>query len=399
MIDDKCQIKARKWIYFVVLAILFSCLDRMGCTRNDANILIGMKIKMYSNILEKEMHLSVHVPDDYDSSEERYPVLYIFQTHFAQVSGAVKNLYDYVLTPRMIVVSVDSYEFGYLTPTKIQTNPNSGKADVFLRFFKEELFPYIDTKYRTEEYRIVFSNSWGGLFIAYAILAKPDVFNAGLASIPWIMYDGDDRFMINNTAGFLQDGDYHHRFLYMTMGDEAELLPDLPAFIDVLNDNPKPGLKWEYHHWPEEDHTSTPYRTIHSGLRALFGGWNSIPDAVVSGGLEEIKKYEITLNEEFNYNIGVSATALRLAGQRLQRDKRYSEAIAVFLYAVEKNPDNPFAYATLGRAYEEINQLKSAKEVFEKGYQIAVSISHPQVKWVKSHLDRVNQQSEGGGKH
>ena len=182
----------------------------------------------------------------------------------------------------------------------------------------------------------------------------------------------------------------------MTMDNEAELLPDLSEFIDVLDNNPKPGLEWEYHYWPEEDHTSTPYRTIHSGLRVLFGGWNSIPDAVAFRGLEEIKKYEMTLNEEFNYDIGVSATALRLAGQRLQRSKKYTEAIAVFLYAVEKDPDNPFAYVTLGRAYEEINRLESAKEVFEKGYQIAVSTSHPQVKWVKSHVDRINLELDEG---
>ncbi len=110
---------------------------------------IGTKSTIQSKVLEKEIQLSLHIPSGYDKSKERYPVLVTFQTHFEQVAGAVKNLYDYELIPKMIVIRIDNYEFGYLTPTKIESNPNSGKADLFLRFFKEELFPYVDKNYRT----------------------------------------------------------------------------------------------------------------------------------------------------------------------------------------------------------------------------------------------------------
>ena len=372
---------------------LFFFLSEGECARGEEKILIGHRAGMQSTILEKEIQLSIHTPDDYDSSDERYPVLYIFQTHFAQVSGAVKNLYDYGLVPKIIVVSIDNYEYGYLTPTKIESDPNSGQADLFLQFFKEELFTFIDSKYRTHPYRIVFSNSWGAMFATYAVLANPDIFNAAIASIPWIPYDGENRYMIHHIEKFLSSSDYHN-FLYISMDNESVILPDLETFIGVLRKIPKRGLKWEYHYWPEEDHTSTPYRSLYSGLRSIFEGWNQIPPDIAYKGLAGIKEHVIRLNSWFGYDIGISVSALRMSGQEHQRNKNYEEAISIYKYAIDKSPNDAFAYVTLGRVYEENNKLQLAKESFQKAYDLALASSHPQVEWVKNFLDKIIQKMD-----
>lgn len=122
-------------VIIILFVILF--LTQQGYSQETQKVVIGNKIKMNSKLLEKEIWLSVHFPYGYENSDERYPVLYTFQTHFEQVAGAVKNLYDYGLIPKMILVRIDNYEFGYLTPTKVESNPNSGKADKFLQFFKD----------------------------------------------------------------------------------------------------------------------------------------------------------------------------------------------------------------------------------------------------------------------
>ena len=373
-----------------VMVIVFLMMSRVGSAQAIDKITIGQKAKIHSKILEKEMRLSIHLPDDYDETAERYPVLFTFQTHFEQVSGAVKNLYDYGLIPKMIVVRVDNYEFGFLTPTRVESDPNSGRADQFIKFFGEELFSFMDTEYRTHPFRIVFSNSWGAMFAAYAILSNPQVFDAAIASIPWIPYDGENKHLINNVDGFLNRNEYHN-FLYMTMGNESEILPDLDAFMRVLKRMPKKGLEWEYHYWPDEDHTSTPYRSIYVGLRSLFSGWNEIPPDVAFQGLQEIKKHEASLKQKFGYDIGLSPSALRRAGQEHQRNKDYDKALAIFEYAIEGQPNDVFAHVTLGRAYEECSRLRPARAAFQKAYDLAVTAGHPQVKWIKGFLDRIDQ--------
>lgn len=369
---NKRDCKLIRKVCFYLIIPLFLFLNKVGYSQVEDKIVIGNKVKMHSNIFDKEIELSVHIPEDYDKSKERYLVLYTFHSIFELVCGIVKNLYDWNLSPKVIVINIDSYEYGYLTPTRVEGNSNSGEADLFLQFFKEELFPFIDSKYRTHLYRIVYSGALGGVFTAYVILAKPDVFNAGIAPIPWIIYDGENRYMINNAENFLGKNEYHN-FLYMTMDNEFELLQDLKTLVNVLRRFPQQGLEWEYHFWPEEDHYSTGPRSIHSGLRSLFGGWNTIPVEVAHQGLEQIKRHEDSLNEKFGHDIEISLNALWWAGQGHMKSNQYDKAIAIFKYRVEKNPNDAFVYIDLGRAYEGDNQLKLAKQTYEKAYNIEVS--------------------------
>lgn len=389
--NTRCFEPIQKGFCVLMIMTLFSLSHEMVHGQDGDELVIGKTVKMNSEILEKEVHLSIHIPADYKTSDQRYPVLYLFQTHFEQAAGAVEMLYDYNTTPELICVQIDNYEFGYLTPTKIENDPNSGQADRFLRFFREELLPFMDSYYPVQDYRIVFSNSWGAAFIVYAILTQPDLFNAGIASIPWVNYENQNHYILQNAESILKSESYHNNYLYMTMDDESVLLPDLEAFIAILKNNPRPGPEWEYHHWPEEDHRSTPYRSIYSGLQALFENWSRIPDEIGNKGLEEIKKYELGVKKEFGYDIGISIMALHIAGIKLKREKRYEDAAAIFLYSLEKDPDNASAYVNLGRVYEESNKLDLAKKAYEKGYRIAVSTSHPQIKWIKSFLDRINK--------
>ncbi len=358
---------------------------------------VGARHRLRSEILDKDMELSIHLPASYSQGERRYPVLCTFQTHFPHVAGTVQSLYEAKLVPELIVVGVDSYEFGYLTPTPVEHSPGSGRADLFLRFFAEELFPHLETAYRARPYRIVFSNSWGGLFATYAVLARPEVFDAGLASIPWVLFDGEERFMIANGKRFLEAGRHERSFLFMTMDDESELLPELEAFVAVLRRHPSPGLRWEYRYWPEEDHHSTPYRTLYSGLRALYAPWSRIPDAVSEQGLEAIEEHEAALTTRFGYPIGISNTALRIAAQDLKGRGRAEEALAIFELACKRDPGRPFSWVALGRAYEEAGRLEAAIDVFRKAHALAVEQQHPQVGWVAGFVERLEEKLNAAG--
>lgn len=110
--------------------------------------------------------------------------------------------------------------------------------------------------------------------------------------------------------------------------------------------------------------------------------------------MKEIKEHEASLNSWFGYDIGISAPALRIAGQEHQRYKNYEEAISIYRYAIEKRPNDAFVHVTLGRVYEENSMLQLAKDSFQKAYDLALSSSHPQVEWIKNFLDRIIQKME-----
>ncbi|MFC2118953.1 alpha/beta hydrolase-fold protein [Bacteroidota bacterium] len=382
----------RKVCFYLIIP-LFLFLNKVGYTQDEDKIVIGNKVSMHSNIFDREIEFSIHVPENYDKSNKRYPVLYTCLTQFEMVSGIVKNLYELYLIPETIVINIDSYEYGYLTPTTVERNSNWGKADLFLQFFKDELFPIIDSTYRTHPYRIIFSGAIGGVFTIYSIIAEPDIFNAGIAPIPWIIYDRENKYLINNTESFLNKNEYHN-FLYIAMDNEFEVLQDLETFVNVLRKFPKQGLEWKYYFWPEEDHYSTGPRSIHSGLRSLFKDWNTIPVEIAHQGLDEIKKLEDTLNKKFGYDIGTSLNALWWAGQDHLKNNQFDKAIDIFKYRVEKQTDNALVYVDLGIAYERDNQLQLAKETYEKAYDIEESSPDPLVRHIeriKNFLDNINK--------
>ena len=286
------------------------------------------------------------------------------------------------LIPETIVINIETYEYGYLTPTSVERDLSWGKADQFLQFFKEDLFPFIDSTYRTVPYRLLYSGAIGGVLPVYAILAKPDIFNAGIAAIPWIIYDNENRYMINSTESFLKNNKYKN-FLYIVMDNEFELLQDLETFVNVLRRFPQQGLEWEYHFWPEEDHYSTGPRSLHSGLRSLYKEWNTIPVEIAYQGLERIIRHENYLNEKFGYEIGISLNALWWVGQEHLKNKQYDKAIAIFNYRVEKHPNDAFIYVDLGIAYERANQLESARKTYEKAYDIEAASADPNIRRIK----------------
>ena len=76
------------------------------------------------------------------------------------------------------------------------------------------------------------------------------------------------------------------------------------------------------------------------------------------------------------------------------KSNQYDKAIAIFKYRVEKNPNDAFIYIDLGRAYEGDNQLQLAKQTYEKAYNIEVSSSNSQIRYInriKNFLDNINK--------
>ena len=110
--------------------------------------------------------------------------------------------------------------------------------------------------------------------------------------------------------------------------------------------------------------------------------------------MEQIKRHEESLNKKFGYNIGISLNALWWAAQEHLKNKQYDKAIAISKYRVEKQPKDAFAQVDLGIAYEKNNQLELARKTYEKAYQIEISSSNSQsryLKRIKNFLDNINK--------
>jgi enterochelin esterase-like enzyme len=119
--------------------------------------------KITSSIVNgQEYVLQISLPAGYANSNKRYPIVYLMdsQWDFPLVSALYGQQYYDGFIPEMIIVGItwggdhpnpDSLRARDYTPTMEQRLPQSGGADKFLSFIKNEVFPFIKKSYRADE--------------------------------------------------------------------------------------------------------------------------------------------------------------------------------------------------------------------------------------------------------
>ena len=74
--------------------------------------------------------------------------------------------------------------------------------------------------------------------------------------------------------------------------------------------------------------------------------------------------------------------------------KNLSRAISLLSYYLEKNPDQPNAYTSLGNVYKKTGKLEKAKEYYLKALEKVKDLPFTSQKWHKDNLERINKKLE-----
>lgn len=146
-----------------------------------------------SDIVDDVYELRISTPEDYDDDEELRPVIYVLdgQWNFTLVSDIVGKLAFDGLIPQALVVGVtwagSSFQPSQerlrdFTPEPFPGVPASGAATKFLQVLETEIFPLVEAQYRASTARVLTGASLGGLFVSYALLERPDLFQGYVAS-------------------------------------------------------------------------------------------------------------------------------------------------------------------------------------------------------------------------
>lgn len=180
-----------KYFIFLFVALsLFSCKKE---TFPENNALIN-KFDIASVEKGKTYSIIINLPDNYLTSTEYYPTIYVLDADQNQglVADQCKKISAGFNTQNVIVVGIgygDSRNIDY-TPTK--TDYGEGGSDAFLNFIKKELIPRIQQDFRADtlrKNRVILGHSFGGLFGAFALTKHNEVFGNYLLLSPSLFYD------------------------------------------------------------------------------------------------------------------------------------------------------------------------------------------------------------------
>lgn len=174
--------------------------------------------------LNTEKKIWVYLPSNYQSTEKKYPVIYM---HDAQNLFDTKTSYvgewnvDETLdsiNAQVIIVGIEhggDNRIDELTPC-IHPKYNGGNADNYLDFIVNTLKPEIDTKFRTKtnaKNTAIFGSSLGGLVSFYGALKYPNVFGKVVCFSPSFWFCRKD---LNELMEKTKDFDTK---IYMLCGD------------------------------------------------------------------------------------------------------------------------------------------------------------------------------------
>lgn len=171
--------------------------------------------KMYMKSLRRVRKITIYVPDDYQTSNKRYPVLYINdgQNAFFDEQSYMKiswGFYDYVKSCNLDIIMVAipcnfrvnkrEDEYGPWPVNEDVLRMEYGRDDIkvggegekYLRFIIKQLKPYIDENFPTiKEDSAMVGSSMGGLITSYAGLKYGHIFKktASLSTAYWFYLD------------------------------------------------------------------------------------------------------------------------------------------------------------------------------------------------------------------
>jgi hypothetical protein len=257
---------------------------------------------LYSEIIKQNFEIYISLPYTYFTSDITYPVLFSLDANvkFGMISNVVNNLGTLTKElPEIIVVGI-AYpikgiaEWAALrkrdtTPTSDPTYDKqwadylnkatgrddiivqSGGADKFLDFIRDELIPFIESNYRvSSKDRALHGTSFGGLFALYALFQHPELFQRYFAGSPSIGWNESYMYELENEFAAAHE-DLPVRLFMCAGGLESESnINNMKKMGQLLRSRKYQSFELEMHIFDNETHGSTVSAAIGRGLKILY---------------------------------------------------------------------------------------------------------------------------------
>lgn len=361
-----------------------------------ADVRLPIPDKLQSKSLNENRSFSIQLPSSYNkNSKRKYPVMYLLDgpSNLSHTSGTLDFLSLSGEVPELIIVAItNSNRTQDLTPPKKMTKvKGGGGANHFLDFLEKEVIPYIDSLYRTENYKIITGHGLGGLLAIHSLHTRPHLFQAHFAFSPTLSWD--DKSPVIDAIDFFARTPSLKNFLYMNIGDEkGEPRTAFDELSEVLYNKKPNGFIFRRDYFENETNMTTPVIGQFYAYRELFANWTFPTDKMILG-IKAAEEHYVKLSERFGFHIPMSENTLNAMGYfHLTQKKDPKTAIKIFTRNVMEFPKSANTYDSLADAYEADGQLEEAL----KQMDLAVAIVKKDIslfRVISEHRERlINKQ-------
>lgn len=340
-------------------------------------VVLGAAHRIHSEALGEDRPYFVYRQAGAPTGPQPVIVLLDGDAHFHHTTGVVRFLADQGRMPRAMVVAVPNTtdRTRDLTPPVTGTPalgtqfPTAGGADRMLRFLVDELLPEVERSYGPAPFKVLIGHSFGGLFAAHAMVARPGAFDAYIAISPSLWWDGG-RFADSLAARAVAAG--AQPWFYATMGGlepEQQTGPFGRAGRSVT----RPDMRFVT--FADDDHGSTPLKSTYDGLEAIFRPLRLPADSLVALGIAGIDRRFAEVGSRYHLFEGTPEVALNALGYELLRGEpaRAKEAVAAFRENARRFPTSGNTYDSLGDGVLALERKEAAMACYANAARVGLA--------------------------
>lgn len=336
------------------------------------NLTVGTKQNITSAILNEERPIIISLPKDYENSKADYPVLYLTDglQNIWHAIGTLEVLTRTGSAPPMIVVGIESTNrMRDFTLTANENITGSGGGKNFLAFIEKELIPYIESNYRTNDYRVLEGHSLGGLFTASTLMERPDLFSSFIIMSPSLWWNGEE--LTEKGKVFFKANPDLNKVMFFGIGT-YESSPDygmrkeLKNFLDVIAENQPENLRFNRKEIDKEGHMSSVLLSNYYGLKYIFSDMAFEESLYENYTDEKFLKHENNIMDKYGKAAKQSAESYVSLASSLRQQERYSEAITVLKRSVTAYSFDVGLMNFLANTYEKNDDVDAAIETLKK---------------------------------
>jgi Putative esterase/Tetratricopeptide repeat len=333
--------------------------------------------ELRSDRVGQTYQLRIWLPEQYDSSAARFPVVYLLDGDllFGTTSEVAQSLQWGGLLPPVIIVapSYGSIHSPANGGTNMRTRDYSmfpsqsgyvaGGGAKFMAFLREELMPYVNREFRTDTAdRTIVGFSRGADVAIHTLLTTPDAFTRYVA--------------IDN---------YYEEYLRLEEALSART-KTLPKRVYLTSRIPRSGLR----------ELADRLQSKYAGIDVTYGDAHprhvaAGPDGITRGLIAVFNKASIyetllplakdraigdviaeyrRLKEKGGTNHNFAEPELVELGNSLVAMRRPADAVLIYRLNLESYPRSAHTFSRLGTAYDRLGDKAAALENFRRAVQL-----------------------------
>lgn len=247
--------------------------------QQSESLIIGKKETLHSTILNEERVLNIYLPENYDSAKS-YPVIYLldgtFNEDFIHITGLVQYFNLQFKMPETIVVGIANIDrkrdFTFHTDSEDlkKSYPTTGHSDAFIRFIEQELKPYMNQHFSTNNTNYLIGQSLGGLLATEILLKKPELFSHYLIVSPSLWWD--DQSLLKQAPELLGKQSDEKRYVYLSVGGKEHIImqKDTKKLQSIIKKSTAKNIRLVFNFMKEENHGTILHRSIYDAFLNLF---------------------------------------------------------------------------------------------------------------------------------